>query len=190
MPNGFESKFHPIPYLIPPKKLQERIIELAKEIETVYKGEPLTSIVVLKGAFIFAADLLRYLHLPDLKIDFLEISSYEGTNRKKEIIIERDTHLPLYGEHILVIEDIIDTGHTYHLIQHHLQGHEPKSISVCTLLNKPEAREVEVPITFSGFDIPNHFVVGYGLDYNERFRHLPGIAILDDVLSAIGRDEW
>jgi len=174
-----------IPYLIPPEALQKRIRELGEEITLAYKGSSLVCVVVLKGAFMFAADLLRYLFLSDLKVDFLEISSYEGRGRKKETIIERDTQLPLAGENVLVIEDIVDTGHTYQFLYHHIRNHDPNFIALCALLNKPDAREVEVVIDFKGFDIPNHFVVGYGLDYNEQFRHLPGIVRFDDLMNVM-----
>jgi len=141
------------------------------------ENEPLIVIGLLKGSIVFMADLIREIKLP-LEIDFIEASSYgEGTQSSREVKILKDLRSTISGKNVLVVEDIIDSGFTLKKVLQILGSRNPKKISLCTLLDKPERREVEVDVQYIGFEIPNEFVVGYGLDYNENYRNLEYIGI-------------
>ncbi len=155
--------------------IQKRIAELGKQITSDLKGEPVLFVSVLKGAFMFTADLVRSVSLP-VTIDFIGVSSYQGTSSTGNVRITHDLSTDIRGKNIVVIEDIIDTGRTLDYLLRLLDQRGPKSIRLCTLLNKPEAREVEVKVDYFGFEISNQFVIGYGLDLDQRFRELPYIA--------------
>lgn len=147
---------------------------LARRIDEDYRDKPLTLAVVLKGAFIFAADLARRLTVPST-IDFVRAASYgAGTRSSGEVAVSGLDRLAIAGRHILVIEDILDTGRTAAALLDALREQGPASLAVCALLRKPAAT-LDLPIAHVGFDIPDHFVVGYGMDYAERYRHLRGI---------------
>jgi hypoxanthine phosphoribosyltransferase len=160
------------------KKLQARVRELGEQITRDYQGKELTLICVLKGSAFFAMDLARYVDLP-LTIEFLGVSSYQGgTETTGEVRITTDVSKPMAGKHLLVIEDIIDTGLTMSFLLENLKARHPASLKVCSLLEKPSRARTQVPIDYKGFVIDDIFVVGYGLDYAERYRNLPFIGVM------------
>jgi hypoxanthine phosphoribosyltransferase len=164
--------------LIDEQKLQARVRELGAQITRDYQGKELTLICVLKGSAFFAMDLARYVDLP-LTIEFLGVSSYQGgTETTGEVRITTDVSKPMAGKHLLVIEDIIDTGLTMSFLLENLQARHPASLKVCSLLEKPARARTKVPIDYKGFVIDDIFVVGYGLDYAERYRNLPFIGVM------------
>ncbi len=167
--------------LIPEEELQARIAELAREIDATYSEEDRPLLVcVLKGAFMFLADLTRHLEIPH-EVDFMEISSYGGGTVSTGVVrILLDLAQNIEGRHVLIVEDIIDTGRTLDYITRNLHTRNPASLRVCTLLSKPARREIEIPLDFVGFEIPDEFVVGYGLDYAEIYRNLPFIGVLKE----------
>lgn len=167
------------PVLISENEIDQRIRGLGEEITTRFKNEkgPVIILGVLKGSFVFLADLVRYVDL-DLRIDFVEAQSYgAGTVSTGEVKLTRDVALPIEGKSVVLVEDIVDTGHTVDFLKTHLEAHRPKSISVCSFLYKPSRKVKDVKIDFLGFTIEDHFVIGYGLDFDGRFRHLPHIAV-------------
>ncbi len=172
---------HPHPeLLISAEQIQSRISELALEIEADYadSASGLTCLGILKGSVFFLVDLLKQVDLPTA-IDFFDISSYAGTT-SGDIRVHRDVEVPLEGQDVLIIEDIVDTGKTLKAILDMLDYRGAASVKLCTLLDKPSRRLVEVPIDYCGFQIEDRFVVGYGLDYDENYRNLPYIGVLDE----------
>ncbi|HHS97583.1 MAG TPA: hypoxanthine phosphoribosyltransferase [Chloroflexi bacterium] len=167
--------------LIPEDALQARIVELAGEINAAYTDEDRPLLVcVLKGAFMFLADLTRHLEIRH-EIDFMETSSYgAGTVSSGVVRILLDLERNIEGRHVLIVEDIIDTGRTLDYITRNLRTRNPASLRICTLLSKPARRVIDIPIDFVGFEIPDEFVVGYGLDYAEIYRNLPFIGVLEE----------
>lgn len=161
--------------LITRKEINRKINELADEINKMYKGKDLLIIGILKGCFIFLADLIRKLELK-MEIDFVELSSYGGgTQSSGKVKMVRGLNTNIKGKSILVVEDIIDTGNTVAYLIDFLKKKNPKSIKICVLTDKPSRREIEVPIDFLGFTVPNKFIIGYGSDYNQKYRNLPEI---------------
>ena len=159
--------------LISREKVEERIKELAKEIEKDYAGKELVCVGLLKGSVMFMADLIKAVDL-DLRIDFMKVSSYgSGTNSTGVVKILKDVDVDLAGKDVLIVEDIIDTGLTILNVKDFLSKKNPKSVKVCTLLDKPSRRVVEVKGEYVGFEIPDEFVVGYGLDLDEKYRNIP-----------------
>jgi hypoxanthine phosphoribosyltransferase len=166
--------------LIDAERIQQRVSELARDLERTYAGiESLTCIGVLKGSVFFMVDLLKQLDLPVI-VDFLQTSSYRGGTRPDELRIRRDIETALAGRDVLLIEDIVDTGHTLRAVLSLLRFRGARSLRLCALLDKPSRRQVEVPIDFCGFRIEDVFVVGYGLDFDERYRNLPYIGVLEE----------
>jgi hypoxanthine phosphoribosyltransferase len=164
--------------LIDEDALQARIRELGAEISDAYAGRDLLLVGVLKGAVFFLADLMRELSVP-CEIDFMAISSYgAGTDSSGVVRILKDLDMNISGRDVLVVEDIIDSGLTLSYLMRSLSARKPASLEVCTLLTKPERREVDVPVRYVGFEIPNKFVIGYGLDFDQRYRNLPFVAVL------------
>ena len=165
--------------LIDRDALQRRIAELGEEISADYAGRDLLLVGVLKGAVFFMADLMRGLSIP-CEIDFMAISSYgDSTDSSGVVRILKDLDINIEGRAVLVVEDIIDSGLTLSYLMRNLEAREPASLEICALLTKPERREIDVPVRYVGFEIPNHFVVGYGLDYAERYRNLRYVGVLD-----------
>ena len=159
--------------LISREKVEARIAELAKEIEKDYAGKELVCVGLLKGSVMFMADLIKAVDL-DLRIDFMKVSSYgSGTNSTGVVKILKDVDVDLAGKDVLIVEDIIDTGLTILNVKDFLSKKNPNSVRVCTLLDKPSRRVVEVKGEYVGFEIPDEFVVGYGLDLDEKYRNLP-----------------
>jgi hypoxanthine phosphoribosyltransferase len=163
--------------LIPQNRLQERVSELGLEISQAYDGKDLAIIAILKGSFIFAADLLRAMTIP-CSIDFMGISSYAGQPGSGVVRITKDLDESIAGRNVLLVEDIIDTGLTANYLLHTLRQRKPATIDICALLDKAARRIIDLPIAYRGFEIPDVFVVGYGMDYQQQYRNLPHIAIL------------
>jgi hypoxanthine phosphoribosyltransferase len=162
--------------------LQRRIEELGVEISNDYAGRDLLLIGVLKGAVFFMADLMRNLTIP-CEIDFMAISSYgDSTDSSGVVRILKDLDINIEGRDVLIVEDIIDSGLTLSYLMRNLEAREPASLEICALLTKPERREADVPVRYIGFEIPNRFVIGYGLDFAERYRNLPYVGVLDPTL--------
>jgi hypoxanthine phosphoribosyltransferase len=166
--------------LIDHSRLQARIAELGKQLTRDYRGKELTLLSVLKGSIFFASDLARHIDLP-LTMEFLGVSSYQGTETTGEVRITSDVTQPMAGKDLLIVEDIIDTGLTMKFIVENLRARHPASIRVCALLEKPARAVTQVEIDYRGFVIEDVFVVGYGLDYGERYRNLPFIGALRSV---------
>jgi hypoxanthine phosphoribosyltransferase len=164
--------------LIEQEPLQARIVELGTEISREYEGRDLLLVGVLKGAVFFMADLMRELTIP-CEIDFMAISSYGAATDSSGVVrILKDLDANIAGRDVLVVEDIIDSGLTLSYLMRSLKARKPASLEICALLTKPERREIDVPVKFVGFEIPNKFVIGYGLDFAERYRNLPFVAVL------------
>lgn len=164
--------------LLSAEELAKRIEEIGAEITKDYAGKEILMIGVLRGAVIFMADLARAIKVP-VAIDFMAVSSYgSGTSSSGVVRILKDLDEDVAGKHVLVVEDIIDSGLTLNYLLDNLKSRKPASIKLCTLLNKPERRKVKVNIDYNGFDVPDYFVIGYGLDYAEKYRNLPFIGIL------------
>lgn len=173
--------------LIPRQDLEHRVSELAAEIQRDYVGKDLVAVGVLKGSIFFMVDLLKQIDLP-LEVDFLQTSSYSGTSRG-EVRIRQDVGQPIRGRHVLLIEDIVDTGYTLRTVLGLLRYRGAASVKLCALLDKAEARQVEVPIDYKGFQIEDRFVIGYGLDYEEHYRNLPYIGILEEETETVREEE-
>jgi hypoxanthine phosphoribosyltransferase len=166
--------------LIDADALGARIAELGAEISADYEGRDLLLIGVLKGAVFFMADLMRKLTIP-CEVDFMAISSYGASTDSSGVVrILKDLDINIEGRHVLVVEDIIDSGLTLSYLMRNLESREPETLEVCALLTKPDRREMEVPVRYVGFEIPNRFVIGYGLDFGERYRNLPYVAVLSE----------
>jgi len=169
--------------LISKEEIQKRVEELAEQISTDYRGQEPIVIGVLKGVIFFFADLVRKTTL-STQIDFIRAASYgSGTTSKGEIRITKNVEVPVAGKPVILVEDIVDTGATLTHIIENLEQKGVASLRVCTLLDKVERREKKVRIDYAGFEVEEGFVVGYGLDYNEKYRHLPDIYILRDDMS-------
>jgi hypoxanthine phosphoribosyltransferase len=166
--------------LIDRDALSARITELGVEISADYEGRDLLLIGVLKGAVFFMADLMRNLTIP-CEVDFMAISSYGASTDSSGVVrILKDLDINIEGRDVLVVEDIIDSGLTLSYLMRNLESREPATLEVCALLTKPDRREIDVPVRYVGFEIPNRFVIGYGLDFGERYRNLPYVAVLSD----------
>jgi hypoxanthine phosphoribosyltransferase len=172
--------------LIDSDALRARIAELGEEISAAYEGKDLLLIGVLKGAVFFMADLMRHLTVP-CEVDFMAISSYGAATDSSGVVrILKDLDINIEGRNVLVVEDIIDSGLTLSYLMRNLESREPASLEICALLTKPERREIDVPVRWIGFEIPNRFVIGYGLDFAERYRNLPYVGVLSDELMPEG----
>ena len=168
--------------LISHQQIRERTEELGRQITEDYDGKDPLLICILKGGLMFLADLMRAIDLP-LEIDFIAVSSYGDSTESSGVVrILMDLERNIQGRHVLIVEDIIDTGRTLSYIIENLHTRGPASIKVCTLLDKPARRELEIPIDYVGFTIPDRFVIGYGLDYGEIYRNLPFVGILKPEL--------
>ena len=168
--------------LITAEQLSKRTAELAAQIDADYAGRELLLVGVLKGAVMVMADLARAMHLP-VQMDWMAVSSYgSGTKSSGVVRILKDLDADISGRHVLIVEDIIDSGLTLSWLLRNLRSRQPASVEVLALLRKPEAAQVQVPVKYMGFDIPSVFVVGYGLDFAERYRNLPYVGVLDESL--------
>jgi hypoxanthine phosphoribosyltransferase len=172
--------------LIGEVELRARVRELGEEVSADYAGRDLLMIGVLKGAVFFLADLMRHVSVP-CEIDFMAISSYGASTDSSGIVrILKDLDINIEGRNVLIVEDIIDSGLTLSYLMRNLESRQPASLEVCCLLTKPERREIDVPVRYVGFEIPNKFVIGYGLDFAERYRNLPYVGVLHPELMPEG----
>ena len=163
--------------IISEKAIKERVEQIAKEISSTFEGEVPILVSVLNGSFIFASDLLRALKV-DCEIDFIKVSTYSGNKSKGAIDFQKDISAEISNRHVIIVEDIIDSGLTVKFIRDRFINFDPKSITIATLLMKPEVAKIDFEVNWVGFEIPPDYVVGYGLDYNQKFRNLRGIYIL------------
>jgi hypoxanthine phosphoribosyltransferase len=165
--------------LLSEERIQARVVELGRQITDDYAGRRLTLVSVLKGSLPFMADLMREIDLP-LRIDLMEVSSYGGATTESSGLVRilKDLSASIAGEQVLLVEDIIDTGLTLNYLLRYLRGKNPASLRICTLLDKPARRLVDIPVDYTGFTIPDQFVVGYGLDYGELYRNLRFVGVL------------
>lgn len=185
-PPGPQNELHAAvdEVLIDEAALQARIAELGVEISADYRGSDLLLVGVLKGAVFFMADLMRQLDV-HCEVDFMAISSYgAGVDSSGVVRILKDLDVSVEDRNVLVVEDIVDSGLTLSYLLRTLEARNPASLEVCALMTKPERREAEVPCRYIGFEIPNRFVIGYGLDFAERYRNLPYVGVLRDELAA------
>jgi hypoxanthine phosphoribosyltransferase len=166
--------------IVPPDRLQERVGELGNEISRDYRGEDLLLLGILKGAVFFVADLMRAIDAA-CEVDFMAVSSYGSMTDSSGVVrIQKDLDVPIEGRHVLIVEDIVDSGLTLAYLLRNLRARSPRSLEVCALLVKPHRRKIELPIRYVGFEIPDRFVVGYGLDLDQRYRNLPYVAALGE----------
>ncbi len=164
--------------LIPEDKVDERIAQLGEEISRDYAGRHVHLIGILKGSIFFICELAKRITVP-VTLDFMSVSSYgSGTKSSGVVKLIKDLDEPINGKDVVIVEDIIDSGRTLSYLLKNLSSRQPASIRLCTLLDKPERREVDVEVDYQGFSIPDEFVVGYGLDYDQRYRNLPYIGVL------------
>lgn len=164
--------------LVDAERLQRRVRELGEAISRDYRGRPLLLVGVLKGAVFFLSDLMRFIDIP-VEVDFMAVASYgSATDSSGVVRILKDLDMPIEGRDVLIVEDIVDSGLTLQYLLRNLGSRDPSSLEVCALLTKPSRRKVELPTKYVGFEIPDAFVIGYGLDYSERHRNLPYVATL------------
>ncbi|MBI5623481.1 MAG: hypoxanthine phosphoribosyltransferase [Elusimicrobia bacterium] len=163
--------------LLTERQIKARIAELGSQISRDYAGRSLTMVSILKGSVIFLGDLMRAVSV-DCSVDFIGLSSYSGTKSSGVVRLTLDLRENPEGKDILIVEDIVDTGLTLHYLLDNFKTRSPRSVETCSFLNKPSCRKVSVPVKYVGFDIPNEFVVGFGLDHNERFRNLPYVGVM------------
>lgn len=165
--------------LLSQEQIQSRIKELGEILSAEYADKNPVIVGVLKGVVVFYADMIRQMSIP-CQMDFMWISSYTGTDSTGKMQVKRDVSFDIKGRHVLILEDIFDTGHSLDFTYKHLMSKEPASIKICTLLDKPSRRDPQVVLKadYVGFEVPNMFVVGYGLDYNEHYRNLPYVGVL------------
>ena len=168
-----------IKVLISEEELQKRVEEIAKQMETEYAGKELILICILKGSIFFTVDLAKKIN-GDVKIEFIRVSSYnDGTESSGEIKMKLDLKDSIQGKDVIVIEDIIDTGRTLSYLIEYLKMKKPNSVKLCALLDKPDRRVIDVKVDYTGFQIPDKFVIGYGLDYDEKYRNLPYVGYIE-----------
>lgn len=164
--------------LISKEELERRITELAEQIDKDYLGREITIVCVMRGAVFFGVELTLKMKTK-LKYEFITISSYEGENSTGEVILRTDLRESIEGKDVLIVEDIIDTGRSMKYLLEHLKSKNPRTLKVCALANKVERREVEVPIDYLGFEVPNKYIVGFGFDIDNNYRNLPYVATLE-----------
>lgn len=167
--------------LITEEQLNQKVLEIGAQLRQDFQDEPIVFIVVLKGAFVFAADLIRELK-EKVTVDFVSASSYGNqTETTGKVKLLKDIDVNITGKNVVLVEDIIDSGLTLSFLKEHFRLHQPKSMKICTLLDKPERRKVDLTADYVGFSIPDQFIVGYGIDYAENYRNLPYIATVKEV---------
>jgi hypoxanthine phosphoribosyltransferase len=176
--------------LLTETQIAERVAQLGAQITADYAGRPLTLVSVLKGSLPFMADLMRAIDLP-LRIDLMEVSSYGGSTTESSGLVRilKDLSASIEDEDVLIVEDIIDTGLTLNYLIRYLRGKNPRSLRICTLLDKPARRLVEIPVDYIGFQIPDQFVIGYGLDFGEVYRNLRFVGVLKPEVYGSGLEQ-
>lgn len=161
------------------EQIAEKVAEIGKKITEDYQGKDLLLICTLRGASVFFADLIRHIDL-DIMIDFIATTSYgASTKTSGEVKLTKDLNTPIIGKHVIIVEDIVDSGLTLKYVKRMLEARDPASVKICSILDKPSGRRTELTADYYGFVVPNVFIVGYGLDYAERYRQLPEICVLD-----------
>ena len=166
-----------IEILITQEELDKRISEIAEQISKDFKGEDITLVCVLKGGVMFMVDMAKKLN-QKVEFEFIDVSSYQGTSSTGKLTINKDLETSVEGKHVILLEDIVDTGRTLSYLIEYLKEKKPASLKLCTLLDKPSRRVIDVNADYIGFTIPDAFIVGYGLDYDQKYRNLPYIGIL------------
>ena len=167
--------------LISEQELDAKVSELAKKISRDYAGKTVLVVTLLKGGVMFAVDLMRKLTVP-VEIDFMSVSSYGASSKSSGIVkVDKDLDNSIKGKDVLLVEDIIDSGLTLNYVREMLLGREPASLKICTILDKPSRRKTQVAVDYTGFEIPDEFVVGYGLDYDQKYRNLPYIGVVESA---------
>ena len=165
--------------LISEEDVAKKIAEMGAQISKDYEGESVYLLCILKGGVFFTTELAKHITVP-VNIDFMSVSSYGGETTSSGIVrIVKDLDTPIEGKNVLIAEDIIDTGRTLAYLMEHLKQRKPKSLKLCTLLDKPDRRVSDVKVDYTGFEIPDEFVVGYGLDYDQRYRNLPYVGVIE-----------
>ena len=165
--------------LISEEDVAKKIAEMGAQISKDYEGESVYLLCILKGGVFFTTELAKHITVP-VNIDFMSVSSYGGETKSSGIVrIVKDLDTPIEGKNVLIAEDIIDTGRTLAYLMEHLKQRKPKSLKLCTLLDKPDRRVSDVKVDYTGFEIPDEFVVGYGLDYDQRYRNLPYVGVIE-----------
>lgn len=173
------SKKHNISVHLTEEQLNERIAQMGAEITKKFAGESVYLVCILKGSIFFTTELAKRIELP-MTIDFMSVSSYGAETRSSGVVnIKKDLEQSIEGENVIIVEDIVDSGRTLSYLMEMMRDRGPKSLALCTLLDKPERRVVEVNVNYTGFRIPDEFVVGYGLDYDQRYRNLPYIGVVE-----------
>lgn len=176
-----ESKYKFGEVMITEEQIRQRVKELGKQISEDYAGEEVVLVGILRGSVLFLSDLIRAITV-DTKIDFMAVSSYGESTKSTGIVkINKDLESSIYDLNVIVVEDIVDTGITLHYLRDYLKEKKPKTLKVCTFLDKPERREVDIKAEYTGFEVENKFIVGYGLDYAQKYRNLPYITCLEEI---------
>ncbi len=165
--------------LISEEEIKAKVSEMGAQISKDFEGKDPIFVGVLKGCFIFMADLMRYVNVK-CSMDFMAVSSYKGTTSTGAVSIDKDLADPIEGRHVILVEDILDSGITLNYLKNYLQVRKPASITIATLMDKPSRRKADIYADYSCFEVPDAFVVGYGLDYNQRYRNLPYIGVLKE----------
>jgi hypoxanthine phosphoribosyltransferase len=165
--------------MISEAKIRQRVVELGKQISADYKGKNVLAVGVLKGSVIFMSDLVREMEGVNVEIDFLSVSSYQGTSSTGSVRVLHDLTQSIEDVHVLIVEDILDTGNTLHYLTDMLQARKPASMKLVALLDKPDRRKADIKLDYQGFEIPDEFVVGYGLDYDGYYRNLKNICTVE-----------
>lgn len=164
--------------LISEEQLDKKVEELAQKISADYQGNDVLVVTLLKGGVMFSVDLMRKMSVP-VQIDFMSVSSYGSSSKTSGVVkVDKDLDTPIQGKHVLLVEDIIDSGLTLSYVKEMLLARDPASLKICTILDKPSRRKVHIDVDYTGFEIPDEFVVGYGLDYAQKHRNLPYVGIL------------
>lgn len=161
-----------------PQDLQQKVLEIGQKISIDYQGKNPILVGALKGVICFMSDLIRAITIP-IEVDFIAISNYSAESRDQGLVrVVKDLDRPITGRHVIFVEDVVDTGLTLNYLMNNLKARQPASLEVCVLFNKDKHRLIELPLRYKGFDLPDYFIVGYGLDYHERYRNLPYVGIL------------
>ena len=167
--------------LITGKEIADRAKALGKQITKDYKGKELVLVGILRGAVMWMAELMKYINLEDVTIDFMAVSSYgAATKSSGQVQINKDLNSDIMGKDVIIVEDIVDTGVTLSYLQSFLKSRQANSVEICSMLDKPDRRKVDVPIKYRGFEVDNLFIIGYGLDYDQKYRNLPYISFLNE----------
>lgn len=168
---------HSLEVMISARRIRDRVKVLTQELNRDFQGRDVVVVALLKGTVVFLADLIRGIEFP-MRLDFMGVSSYGSKTQSGKLIVTQDLRMDVRDRHVLLVDDILDTGRTLHAVQRRLRRLQPASLRTCVLLDKPERREKQVPVEYVGFRIPNRFVVGYGLDWDEHYRNLPHIGVV------------